>query len=86
MNVTRGTGAFLAIGRLMQDKLECIGYRALGPLVERSRQQPLRAVHQNGFCDQMPAYHDHPFCMFPFFPPSSNLSVTMMCSRYFMLL
>ena len=35
---------------------------------------------------QIPAYHDHPFCMFPFSPPSSNSSLTTMRWRYFMLL
>ena len=35
---------------------------------------------------QMPVYHAQPFWMFPFFPPSSNRSVTTMRLRYFMLL
>ncbi len=35
---------------------------------------------------QIPAYHDHPFWMFPFSPPSSNSSLTTMRWRYFMLL
>ena len=35
---------------------------------------------------QIPVYHAHPFWMFPFLPPSSNLSVTTMRCRYFMLL
>src|SRR5262249_50821997 len=36
--------------------------------------------------NQIPAYQVHPFCMFPFSPPSSNSSFTTMRWRYFMLL
>ncbi len=34
----------------------------------------------------IPAYHDHPLCMLPFGPPSSNSSITTMRWRYFILL
>lgn len=37
-------------------------------------------------CTQIPAYHDHPFSMFPFSPPSSNSSLTTIRWRNFMLL